>query len=61
MFLDILDFKVEREKKCLGKTGLKLRPQIRETNAYLSKNLLLEKNAKTKEEKNLNHESIHNL
>ena len=62
MFLDIFEFTVERRKKCLGKTVLKMWFQICEKIAYVSTKLLLEKNAKTnKKITTKNHESIHNL
>ena len=46
MFLDILEFKVENKKKCVGKTVLKRWPQIWETVATLSTKLLLEEEKK---------------
>ena len=43
MFLEILEFRVENKKNCLGKTVFKMWSQICEQMAYVSTKFLLEK------------------
>ena len=52
MFLDILKFTAENKKKCLGKTVLKCGLRFKDKVAYVSTKLLLDKNAKTENNKN---------